>query len=212
MFYIVTVTARGGLTEDQCDLIDVWVLGLHVKSVVSRELTPTSGLLHCHFWLEDRNARAQGLHRKIVRALGKDIDFTSHNALDVRPIRDGDEKKMGGYVAKDGMVMQNSSGWTIAELIAEYVKGLQKNTNSNPKNTFSLHQKNVEEMIIEYARRTGHPVTCKLEYVKLTAKMAAEGYSFAGVKFDVTYAQVLARLGFPEYFEDFMLMKLGAQM
>ncbi len=208
--FLITITQPGGMSEKQCESCETWVRGLDVKSVCSRE-SHKSGLLHVHAVIEDPNGRANGLRRKIVRALGEIMDFTPHNALDVKLVTVGTESKAAGYAVKDGITMV-VNGWSIKSLLAERAALLQQDVGKKPKATYMLNEKNVEEIILEYASRTNLPLTCKHEFIDCVSAMQQEGYSFARVKPMLVYAQVMARAGSPEYARDWWEMKLGTQM
>lgn len=113
--FLVTISQAGGVSATQFEKVENWLTSLTVKCVSSRE-QHLSGLLHFHCIMEDPNARANGLKRKIVRALSDVFDFAPHNALDVKLVKDGDERRVAGYVVKDEDVRVNN-GWSIEGLL-----------------------------------------------------------------------------------------------
>ncbi len=208
--FLITITQPGGMSEDQLVACEEWLEALDVKSVVARE-QHKSGLWHLHAVVEDANSRAHGLHRKMVRALHPPCDFTPKHALDVKLVKDGQEERTAAYAAKDGFV-SSVKGWSIKSLLAKRALLLQEDVGKKPVATFMLNEKNVEEIILEYAHRMSMALTCKEEFISVCCAMSVEGYSFARVKVSLVYAQVLARAGSPEYMRDWLLMQLGAQM
>ncbi len=205
--FLITISQAGGVSEEQFTAVEQWLEALCVKCVSSRE-EHKSGLLHFHCVVEDANAKAQGLKRKLVRALGEVFDFTPHNSLDVKLVTEGTESRVAGYVVKDENVYVNN-GWCIADLLKERLDSLKQQVNRTPKSTFMLNEKNVEELILEYAKSAGMPLTCKLEYLDIVVQMGCEGYSFSRVKPEIVYAQVMGRAGNPEFLRDWWEMKLG---
>ncbi len=208
--FLVTITQSGGMSDQQMESCERWFDELSVHCIVSRE-QHKSGLWHVHALVEDQNARANGLKRKLTRALEEKLDLSGKNALDVRLVKSGDERRTACYVAKDDHVVV-SKGWDIKSLLAERAKQLQGEVDKKPKSTFMLNEKNAEEIILEYAHRMSMPLTCKPEFIDVMSKMSQEGYSVSRIRPTIVYAQVMARAGSPIYMKDWWEMKLGAQM
>lgn len=208
--FFVTITQPGGMSEKQLFACDAWFEFLKTKCVASHE-KHKSGLMHFHAIVEDCNGASQGFKRKLMRGLREHLDFTPKNALDVRLVKAGEESRTAGYVVKDEDVFV-CNGWSIKSLLAKRAKLLQKDVGKAPVSTFMLNEKNVEEIILEYATRMSLPLTCKQEFISVVVAMQVEGYSFSRIKPLLVYAQVLARAGSPEYARDWWEMKLGGQM
>ncbi len=208
--FFVTITQRSGLSEEQMEFCEHWFEQLSLKVIVSRE-QHSSGDWHLHAVCEDKNKKACGLKRKIIRALDPPVDFSSKNALDVRCVKSGEESRTAGYVAKDGKILV-ARGWDIKSLLLERAELLKRDLDKNPKATYMLNEKNVEEKILEFAHLHSLPLTCKEEFIKVMCQMAVEGFSVARIKPMIVYAQVMARAGSPEYMRDWWIMKLGCQM
>lgn len=205
--YFATITQPTGLTDAQMEFLEKWFEKLNVKYVCSRE-QHKSGLWHSHSMFEDPNKSTTGVTRKLKRAFGEKLDLTPKNALDVRKVKSGDEVRTAGYVVKDEMVF-GVLGWSIKDLLASRTAQLREQVDKKPKSTFMLNEKNVEEFILEYAKRTATVLNCKGDFVDLVADMASEGYSFSRVKLPIVYAQVMCRAGSKEHMRDFVRMQLG---
>ncbi len=210
MHYLITITQAGGMSDTQLQYCEEWVESLNVKCIASRE-EHKSGLLHFHAIVEDSNARANGLKRKLMRALDEKIDFSHPRALDVQSVKKGTEKTVAGYVCKDRNIFVHQ-GWSIKSLLAERAELLKQDVTKKPVATYMLNEKNAEEIILEFAKRTTMPLTTKQEFIAVMCNMAVEGYSVSRIKPMVVYAQVMARAGSPEYMRDWWEMKLGGQM
>lgn len=206
--FLVTISQAGGVSDDQFEAVEEWLDRLTVKCVSSRE-NHKSGLLHFHCVLEDPNARANGLRRKIVRALSMTFDFSPHNALDVKLVKEGDERRVAAYVVKDEDV-RICNGWSIESLLKERRDALKEQVNRVPKSTFMLNEKNAEELILEFAKNAHLPLTCKSEFIAVMVAMQCEGYSVSRIKHEIVYTQVMGRAGDPSYLVDWWEMKLGA--
>jgi len=208
--FLVTLTQPAGLTCLQMHKCETWFDSLKVKMIVSRE-QHKSGLWHVHCILEDSNKQAAGVKRKVKRALGKILDLSSHNSLNVKLVKLGQEVRTAGYVAKDGEVFV-IRGWDVKTLLVQRAELLKKDIDRPPKRTFMLNEKNAEELILEYAHLHTMALTCKDEFCTVMADMAAEGYSVSRIKPTIVYAQVMARAGSPAHMRDWWQMKLGSQM
>ncbi len=208
--FIITLTQSGGMSDAQMESIEQYFEKQDVKLVVSRE-QHKSGLWHMHAVMEAANKQAAGVKRKLVRAWGDIVDLSGPKALDVKMVKPGDESRSAGYVVKEQGVYVNK-GWDIKSLLAKRAKALQKDVTKQPVATFMLNEKNVEEIILEYAMRMSMPLTRKEEFIDVMKSMAVEGYSVSRIKPTIVYAQVMARAGSPKYMGDWWEMKLGAQM
>ncbi len=205
--FFATITQSGGLTDSQMEFIEHWFDNLKVKFVCSRE-QHKSGLWHAHSVFEDGNKSAGGVTRKLRRAFTPTLDLTSKRALLVRKVKSGDEVRTAGYVVKEDNVY-GCNGWDIKMLLAERAKQLQEQVAAKPVSTFMLNEKNVEELMLEYAKRTGTVLNTKEDFVDMVAEMAYEGYSFSRVKIPIVYAQVMCRAGSKEHMRDLVRMQLG---
>lgn len=208
--FFATITQSTGLTDSQMEFVEHWFDNLKVKFVCSRE-QHKSGLWHSHSVFEDPNKKACGVTRKLTRAFKDVLDLSSKRALDVRKVKSGDEVRTAGYVVKEDNVY-GCNGWDIKQLLAARAAQLRDQVAAKPTSTFMLNEKNVEELMLEYAKRTGTVLNSKEDFVNMVAEMAYEGYSFSRIKMPVVYAQVMCRAGSREHMRDFVRMQLGNLM
>ncbi len=208
--FLATITQPLGLDESQLCFIEQWFEALNVKYVSSRE-QHKSGNWHSHTMFEDPNKATAGVTRKLKRAFGFTMDLTPRHALDVRKVKTGDEVRTAGYVVKDDMVL-GCNGWNVKDLLKQRATQLREQVDKKPTSTFMLNEKNVEELMLEYAKRTGTVLNVKNDFVDMVADMVSEGYSFSRVKLPIVYAQVMCRAGSKEHMRDFVRMQLGNLM
>lgn len=208
--FLATITQPLGLDESQMCFVEQYFEALNVRYVSSRE-QHKSGNWHSHTMFEDPNKQTAGVTRKLKRAFGTKLDLTPHNALDVRKVKSGDEVRTAGYVVKDDLVL-GCNGWNIKDLLKQRAAQLREQVDRKPLSTFMLNEKNVEEIMLEYAKRTGTVLNVKNDFVDMVAEMAYEGYSFSRIKMQVVYAQVMCRAGSKEHMRDLVRMQLGNLM
>ena len=191
--YLITLTRRGGLTDEMLTNIELYFKERFTKVVLNVE-AHKSGLLHLHAYAETQVTRAAIRNHlaKYLRSIGID---TGAKALNVKSADQGARQYVVKEVTVDNPVTL-CQGWSIETLLAERREALKKLSRKEVLGNWKvISQDEAIPLMIKFAASHSIAITDKSSFIELGIAMMEEKYDFSRVKMSALYAQVMVQMG-----------------
>ncbi len=193
--YFVTLTAADNLLEHE-DAIVQWHRTHSEKTLLVPELH-ADGRTHYHSIIHTMDKTTNQVTRKLL-TLYQRLNIPVVKGVSIIVKASSDAIGLLHYVTKD---LQGDplliTGWTMS-WIKETCKANLKNIPYRmlTKNKYTLQHRSSVELVVQYAYRSGYPLTGKASFIQVVTAMQADGYQFSGIKPTWLYAEVMAVCGY----------------
>ncbi len=196
--YFVTLTSSDGFSSVQEGQIVSWHESHSEKCLLVREYHD-SGKTHYHSLLTC-------LSPKMPAAVTRNLDRL-FAAMDIEPVRGVSivTKKVTDFVgmlhyltkdlAPDGKPLL-CKGWAYSWIKQQCVDGIKHiPLRMLRKDQYMVQSSSSVQLIVQYARAAGYPLTGKQCFITVTTEMQSKGFQFEKIKPKWLYAQVMAVCG-----------------
>ncbi len=209
--WMLTLTSSTGFDDSQEDAVIQWHKRKSEMCLLVRELHD-DGRRHYHSLIACSKPKNQPGVVRALETLYKqlNLDFVPHVSVKVKKMTD----KIGAfyYLIKD---LKNDDrplytyGWRFTWIKEQCLANLKKMPHRMLcTDTVQLTKRTSTRMVIEYAHRSGMPLTGKLSFANVIACMAEDKYQFEGTNMKYLYAQVLAQSGHQSAMRNLVLNEL----
>jgi len=196
--YFITLTSPEGFTGAQVSLITDWHRVHSEKCILVEELHD-SGKNHTHSLICCQSPK---LPANVTRNL-----LRLYAAMDIEPVKGvsivtkkvTDFVGMLHYLTKDlapGATPLLCMGWAYSWIKQQIVDGIMHMPRSMlRKDQYMVQSSSSVQLIVQYARAAGFPLTGKQCFITVCTDMQSKGYQFEKIKPKWLYAQVMAMTG-----------------
>ena len=195
--YAITLgTSRDFLAEEIVSIAQHFARNCDACLLV--EERGASGKLHLHASTKQKQKTANLVTLALTRLYEK-LKIPCQKGVAIKVKKTTDEIGWFHYLTKDmedGQQPVLIFGWEMTWIQDQCRDNLKKIPHKMMKgNDYTLNMAIATNVVLQYAKRTGIPLSGKDGFKTCICRMAEEGYLFHSVKFKVLYAQVLARTG-----------------
>ncbi len=207
--FLITITRRGGLTDEHCASLREYFQSRFDKVVVNVE-PHKSGLWHIHAYAECGVTRG-AVRKHLAHHLGSLGIDSGAKALNVKTADTGARQYVVKEVTSDRPVTL-CRGWSIETLLAERREALKKLSRKEVMGNWKvISQDEAVPLMLAFAKSSQLAVTDKQSFIDLGKAMMKEKYSFSRLKMSCVYGEVMIQLGNDHAAQDWFEMQLIGQ-
>ncbi len=190
--YAITLTTREGFDDSHHEIFRDW-FKIHTDSCLLVAESHAAGGLHYHAGATMKQKSTNEVTRLINRFYeAQGWDVLAGISIKVKQLTD----RIGWfhYLTKDldgpPILVQ---GWKMTWIQEQCKSNLKKIPKKMlKKNAYLVTQSVGPELVIQYAKRTGSPLSGKISFANVICQMAKEGYQFHQVRWKNLYSHVMA--------------------
>ncbi len=198
--YFLTLCAPDGFTPDQEGLIITWHKTHSDKCLLVKELHE-SGYNHYHSLIACQSPNRPNAVTTNLLVLYRKMNIEVIKGVSIVTKKVTDFVGMLHYLSKDipaGAKPLLCAGWQYTWIKQQCVDGIKH----IPYRLLSKDQYMVQfsssvQLIIQYAKASGFPLTGKSSFITVCTEMQTKGYQFEKIKPKWLYGQVMAMCGHP---------------
>lgn len=194
--YFYTLTTNRDFLPDEIVSIAQW-FAKSCESCLLVEERGHNGKLHLHATTTQKQKTAGEITRRMQK-LYEHLNIPFQIKISVRIKRTTDQIGSFHYLTKDlgDKVPVLLFGWKMTWIQQQCRDNVKKIPHKLIKGEdYVVNMVIAPNLLMEYARRSGIPLTGKEGFKEVVARMMGEGYQFQNVKWKILYVQLMARCG-----------------
>jgi len=196
--YFVTLTSSDGFSSVQEGQIVSWHRSHSEKCLLVSELHD-SGKTHYHSLLTCRAPKMPAAVTRNLDRLFAAMDIEPVTGVSIVTKKVTDFVGILHYLTKDlpqGAKPLLCIGWAYSWIKQQCIDGIKHIPRSMlRKDKYMVQSSSSVQLIVQYARAAGYPLTGKASFIAVATEMQSKGFQFEKIKPKWLYAQVMAVCG-----------------